>query len=455
MSERGTAPSDVDTMSGSDALLWALGADPVLRPTVVAVMMFDGCPDWDLLQARVLALTGGVPRLRSRVVTARATPGRPSFVPDPAFDLATHLRRMRLPAHGNRRDVLDLAQTMATTGFDPALPLWEAVLVEDVGPGQSAVVLKVHHALIDGIGGLRVVGHLLEGGSAGSPGSAPRQQRSEPPCRDGLGHWPLALTGALAHPARSAVDLVALATSVARLVTPAPTPLSPIMRGRSCRRHVEVLDLGLGELRAAATAWKATINDVFVASVLRGLAEYHAEHGSQVSSLRALMPVSVRAPGDPEAGNQFVPARFVLPIHADPADCMAEVRARTTAWKNAPGLALSDVLATLLSTLPPPVARSAWSTLLTGTDFCISDIPGPSDRAWLAGAELETIYALTPPSGAALSASLVSCADRAAVTVTADTAAVPDAAALAVHVADGFTTFGVPPRAHEDDGARS
>ena len=57
---------------------------------------------------------------------------------DDAFDLDTHLRRMRLPEHGTLRDVLDMAQVMATSGFDPALPLWEAVLVEGVD-GTRAV----------------------------------------------------------------------------------------------------------------------------------------------------------------------------------------------------------------------------------------------------------------------------------------------------------------------------
>ena len=55
-----------ETMSGSDALLWTVGRDPVLRPTVVAVMALDRAPHWADVQDRVAALVDIVPRLRSR-----------------------------------------------------------------------------------------------------------------------------------------------------------------------------------------------------------------------------------------------------------------------------------------------------------------------------------------------------------------------------------------------------
>lgn len=76
--------------------------------------------------------------------------------------------------------------------------------------------------------------------------------------------------------------------------------------------------------------------------------------------------------------------------------------------------------------------------MLLGTDLCITNIPGPPFRASLAGMPVEGIFALSPPSGAALNVSLVSCADRASVTMTADTAAVPDATKLAGCIEDGF-----------------
>ena len=92
--------------------------------------------------------------------------------------------------------------------------------------------------------------------------------------------------------------------------------MSPIMTGRSFRRHVEILDIDLPTLKRAAKAWEGTLNDVFVASVVRGLAFYHEQHGVTVPGFRALMPVDVRDTADREGGNHFVRARFVIPVTA-------------------------------------------------------------------------------------------------------------------------------------------
>ena len=74
-----------------------------------------------------------------------------------------------------------MAQAMATSGFDPALPLWEAVLVEGVDGDRAALVMKVHHALIDGVGGLAVLAQLFDSPDAERPrvpSSAARRRRA-------------------------------------------------------------------------------------------------------------------------------------------------------------------------------------------------------------------------------------------------------------------------------------
>jgi hypothetical protein len=181
------------------------------------------------------------------------------------------------------------------------------------------------------------------------------------------------------------------------------------------------------------------VNDVFMASVVRGLTLYHEQHGVLSTGFRVLMPISVRVGGaGAGAGNHFVPARFVIPVHPDVALCVAEVQAVTAAWKQAPGLAVSDVLATGLSTLPGPLARNLWGAMLRGTDVCVTNVPGPAARTSLVGAPVEGIYAFAPPSGAALNVSLVSSAAKACIGVTLDAAAVPDSAKLAGCLEDGF-----------------
>ena len=434
-----------ERMSGADALLWTISADPVMRPTIVALVLLDRAPSWTEVRARVDDLTERLPRLRARVAARSARRLRPRFVPDDAFDLDTHLRRVRLPAHGNLRDVLDLAQTMATSGFDPALPLWEATLVEGVDGERAVLVMKVHHALVDGVGGLAALAHLFT--VAGAPASPVRDHDApdDGPSTEHHGRdLPDAVRvvddalDAVRHPLRSLRQLSDLTGSVAGLLAPALTPVSPIMRGRGVHRHAEVLDVDLATLRAAARAWDGTLNDVFVAAVVRGLGVYHEQHGETSPGFRILMPVNVRAGDDADGGNHFVPVRFVVPAQADVAGVVAEVRRLTTEWKHAPGLGVSDVVANGLSALPDPVARGVWGSMLRGNDVCITNVPGPPVPVTLGGAAVEGIYALSPPSGAALNVAMVTTAERACIAITVDAAAIPDAAKLAGCIDDGF-----------------
>jgi WS/DGAT/MGAT family acyltransferase len=434
-----------DTMSGSDALLWTVGRDPVLRPTIVAVMALDRAPGWADVRTRVAALVDTVPRLRSRAKSRPLGRGRPQFVIDQRFDLDLHLRRMLLPPEATFRDVLDLAQAMATTGFDPELSLWEAVVVEGVDGKGAAIVIKLHHALVDGVGGVAVLMHLLD--TVRNPdsvrSSVPKITASRAPpgllgCLPAPQRVIETVLHASMHPFEEVERLVATAASAARLLAPAGRPLSPLMTGRGFRRGFEVLDLTPQALSQAASAMNGTLNDIFVAAVIRGISLYHRFHGMPVDGLRVLMPVNVRSTGDPEGGNHFVPARFIVPTSTDSEECVHDVQRITGSWKHAPGLALSEVLAVGLDKMPDPVITAMWGSMLKGIDFCITNVPGPTFQTYLAGARVERIYAFAPPSGAAVNVSLVTSPDRVCIGIVVDTAAVPDSPQLAASLADGF-----------------
>ncbi len=434
-----------ETMSGSDALLWTVGRDPVLRPTVVAVLSLDRAPCWKDVRCRMEALTEAVPRFRSRVVVRSTGRGRPQFVRDDRFDLTLHLRRIGLPDGGGFREVLDLAQVMATTGFDAELAPWESVIVEGVDGSGAAFIIKLHHALVDGIGGVAVLMRLLDTARCPPPEPTPvGDQGHRRPTRGLLQRLPApgkligAVRHACAHPLRQAAEVMATTTSAARLLAPAGKPISTLMGDRSFRRRVEVLDVDPRLLRTAATASGGTLNDVFVAAIVRGLVMYHQRHGVSIDRLRVLMPVNVRADGDPAGGNHFVPARFTVPAPSDPGACLRGVQCITASWKHAPGLGVSELLATGLDKLPRPVVSALWGSMLKGDDFCITNVPGPAFDTFLAGARVERMYAFAPPSGAALNVSLVTMADRACVGIIVDDAAVPDCSELASCLEAGF-----------------
>ena len=104
----------VGEMSDSDAVLWTVGRDPVLRSPIVAVMLLDEEPDWEIGLARVERLTAIEPRLRARVVPQPYRLGNPQWVDDGSFELAHHVHQVGAPPPGTFRAVLDLAQLMGT-----------------------------------------------------------------------------------------------------------------------------------------------------------------------------------------------------------------------------------------------------------------------------------------------------------------------------------------------------
>ena len=148
-------------MSDSDALMWNIEKDPLLRSTIVTVLLLDRPPDWDRLVDKIERGTWLIPRLRQRIATPLLRMGPPQWSGDANFDLRYHLRRVKV-CEPTLDAVLDLARTSAMAGFDRARPLWEYTVVEGLEGGRSAMILKVHHSMTDGVGGMKLLLMLFD-----------------------------------------------------------------------------------------------------------------------------------------------------------------------------------------------------------------------------------------------------------------------------------------------------
>ena len=149
-------------MRASDAFSWHMERDPALRSTVVAIIWLDRAPDWDVLAARIDRMSRSMPGLRQRVVEPPFRLTVPRWSYDPHFDLDWHLRRVTAPVSGRRDAVLQFARRSAMGAFDRDRPLWELTLVEDIDGGEAALVLKIHHSLSDGVGGMRLLAVMFD-----------------------------------------------------------------------------------------------------------------------------------------------------------------------------------------------------------------------------------------------------------------------------------------------------
>ncbi|MFJ2838431.1 wax ester/triacylglycerol synthase domain-containing protein [Nocardia sp. NPDC087230] len=408
-------------LSETDFLTWRLQQNPILRPTIVAVLILDSAPGWDRLVGAVERATRAVPEFRSKLVGERLGLRPPHWVPDQAFDLSWHLREVRTHRPVDASVALEFARAEAMAVFDRARPLWRAQLIQGPDDGTAALVLTVHHTLTDGVGGMRMLSAMCDGEAAGhrsDTGPAAGATRSGP-----------------AHRVRSVRGAATAVTSLARLVKPVLSTLSPVMTERSTGRRLAVLDLPAEQLRRSAHTAGCTINDAFLTAVLLGLRRYHDQHGATVDRLRVTMPISLRATDDPLGGNRISLARFVVPADiADATDLMLAVDTAVSAQRNEPGVHYSGAAAAVLNRVPIRLI----SSMLEHIDFVASDVPGSPVPQFLAGARIDRLYAFSPTLGASFNITLTTNTGICGVGINADTAAVPDLPALRDCVAAGF-----------------
>jgi diacylglycerol O-acyltransferase / wax synthase len=458
------SPRFTHHMTDEDALMWSIEKDPILRSTIVAVAMFDRPPDFDRLRARIDRATCLIPRFRQRVLSPPFRVGPPRWSVESSFDLDFHLRRLRLPAPGTERTLLDWLQPMASAGFDRARPLWEFTLIEGLydadGTERAAFAMKVHHTVTDGVGGMALLALLVDLSADAlepddTPGvPAPESMDARGLMRESLVHSSRRLLGVArrfpataAHAALSTMrdplyaggEFVRTARSIGRVVAPALEPMSPVMRDRGLGRRLDVFDLPLDDLRRAAKLTEGSLNDVFVAAILGGLHRYHERHGEYPESLRMTLPINLRHEGDDAGGNHWAPARFAVPATiSDPRERVQAIRVLVRQWRAEPALQLTGQLAGVLNRLPTATTTALFGGMLKCCDFVATNVPGAPVPVFSAGARVERLYAFAPPGGAAVNISLISHCDTACIGVVTDTTAVPDHATLLTCLREGF-----------------
>lgn len=437
----------------TDAFTLRMERDPMLRSTITALAVLDRPPDWDRLVDRIERATRIAPSFRARLVPSPLGVAPPGWVLDPDFDLSWHLRRVQAPAPRTVDTVIELARVAAMAAFDPARPLWEFTLVTGLTEGRAALLMKVHHSLTDGVGGIELAAHVVDEGRR-SPDLGPLPDLPAPGAGPGLGEsigfglsrWarsaaafaagaPSAAARVARDPVGTAASVGATAGSLARFARPMTTTLSPLMTDRRLQRHLATLDVPFSELRAAGRSAGATLNDAFLAGVTGGLRRYHEAHSAPVSSLRVTMPINTRKPGDPAGGNRVTLARFEVPVDlGDPQDRMRSIGATCASVRREPALPYSEAVAEVLNLLP----TSVTGAMLKHVDFLASNVPGFPVAVYLAGSRIDSFHAFGPTIGASANVTLMSYRGTCHIGVTMDAGAVPDPDRFVECLAEGF-----------------
>jgi WS/DGAT/MGAT family acyltransferase len=385
------------------------------------------------------------------------------------------VRRVALPAPGAHRDLLDVVASISAPPLDRSRPLWEFTVVEGLEGDRSALVQRVHHAITDGEGGLRLSLSLVDFEREPEPSvgetmraelqrdavaalDADPVERDSPidVVRSALGYsaqhtLDRARRGVVAggdlllHPQRAPqrmFDALHTVESVRRQLLVTDPGHSALLGPRSLGRRYDTFSFSLDDAHATGRALGGSVNDVYVTGVTGALGLYHERMGQPVDDLRMAMAVSTRRPGDATGANQFVPTRIVVPVGPkEPTTRFALVKDRLTHLRHEPAVTVADGMASLAAALPTSVLVGLMRSQTRTVDFATSNLRGSPVDLYIGGARIEASYAMGPRTGCAVNFTVMSYCGSLDVGIHSDPASVTDPDALLECMDESFGTL--------------
>jgi len=448
-------------MTPSDALFWyAEEATPELRSTVAGLIVLDRAPERDGLRDAMERWIAHIPRLRQRVVEAPLRLGLPEWEDDPHFDIEYHARELKLPEPGTERQLFEFISAVFATPLDHLRPLWEGYLIDGLSGGRAACFFKVHHAVMDGVGSVAGFEALTQA-HRGEPIRVPRRLESHAPRtsvvraarlgRDLL-RSTMATMGATAglgvravlQPRELADDVARAARGIAGLLgemraAGIDDPLANPTGGLG--RRLNGVTLSLPRLRRIKDALGVTLNDLVLAALTGAVRRYHAHRKVHVDRLQCMVPISLRQDHERHAlGNRVGMCTVTLPVgEPDPLIRLERIRVQTCAAKSDRRGAAYPVLMQALA-FAPSFAFRLFARSMTGRiNLICTNVPGPRETRYLAGAKVEGIYPFAPVAvGTPLSVALLSYGDVYGVGIDTDPSAIPDPERLHRYLEDAI-----------------
>jgi diacylglycerol O-acyltransferase len=433
-------------------------------------------PTVEALRERAAGRLHEVAWCRWRLDPAPLGLSEPRWVDDVQFDLRAQIVALTPPDDQVSYASFEaLRSTVLSAPLDRSRPLWQIFLVPQLEDGRVGMVGKIHHALVDGLAALEIVRLIVdpEPDVATQP-PVEWQPRGRP---GGVG-WALdAVTRGLAdgggalragataatHPPTSVANALRGARRVLGAVAEevlSPAPPSALNVPIGARRTLVGYHAGRDELRAARRVG-GTLNDVGLAAVagaVRALLQSDDERPPP-EPLKAMVPVSMRRPGDTAAGNQISMITIALPVHLDSAiERLGWVREQTQRLKQTDRPAGAQNLYQAAALLPAPLRSPTAKAMSAPRQFnlTVSQSPAPRGSLYLLGCALEEVYSVVPiTQGHALAIGMVRYRQELFFGCYADPDALPQVHQLPAWIAAELHELGrLSTRADADDTGR-
>ncbi len=349
----------------------------------------------------------------------------PWWIEDPDFDLEFHVRHIALPKPGDWRQFCILLARLHARGLDMTRPLWEAYVIEGLGgveglpKGSFAIMLKIHHSAIDGVSGAEIIAaiHSLTEEPESGPVSDDWEGEREP---SQAKLWSTAYANNLRRPLRffgTVGNLVPAVNRVRELVAAeeesgreerggARTPFNERV---STHRVTDAIIMDLTDIKRIKSGVEgATVNDVIVSIVGGAMRKYLQQRDAlPENSLKCGAPINVRAERNQDSrGNEVGMMTIDMATTVgDALERLQTVVANTQSSKAYSSALGANVMMDISRSLAPSVLgmgfRAASLVTLLGNinmpiQTVVSNVPGPQQSLYLAGARLCTLMGMGP-----------------------------------------------------------
>jgi diacylglycerol O-acyltransferase len=443
-----------EIFSPTDAVMVRVD-EPTNMTMITGVMTFLGVLDVErfkaTLQSRLLV---PYPRFRQRVRQPGPI-GMPRWEDDPRFDLEAHVHRIGLPAPGDQQALQALVGDLMSTPLNAQAPLWQIHVVEGA-PDGSALVVRLHHAIADGLALVQVllsladatpdaalpetVGTLPEEESPGGildPAVASyRVVRGAMRRARQMLHAGREMLGNREELVDTSLVAAASALTLSKLLLKPPDPIT-IFRGPiGIPKHVAWSDsIPLEEVKAIGRLVGGTVNDVLVTAMAGALRRYMEVRGQSADGLniRAAIPVNLRPPEELDRlGNRFGFVFLDLPVGVpDPHQRFLVLKRRMDDIKDSPEAVVTFGVLNFLGWVPTAADKRAFTMLADKATAIITNVPGPREQLYLAGSALQGFMFWIPiPAGLGLGISILSYRGQVTVGVATDAGLIPDPEAI-------------------------
>ncbi len=375
----------------------------------------DGAVDLGRIRAHVASRLHLIPRYRQRLAYVPLV-NDAVWIDDDHFDLAYHIRQASLPRPGTDTQLQQRVAEILERPLNRSRPLWEIWIIEGLDARRVALLAKVHHCMVDGVGGVELLAALLgpnaeghhEGDTRWEARPAPgdlqlfgdelmrRAQRLVRLGRD--------LRSAVRTPGRSAAEVGTRFSALVSLMRNGVgrSHVAPFTGRVGPHRRIAWHSTAIDDVTSVRRRLGGTINDIVLTTVAGGLRRYlmRRTESSTAPALKVAVPVNVRAHDEQgRLGNRA--SAWIVPLPVDTADprrrlvkvCRETSRLKTESHREGVTLLTQAAEWTTGHMLHAGVRLIASAS---AHNLIVTNVPGPPGPLYLLGARLLEAYPHLP-----------------------------------------------------------